>query len=574
MSDATERSPRVGALGAAFLVLAVLGAIAFSAFVLPPDGTWSGDTGIRVLQVETLLRSGSFATPYLGQPFDPENRWNPLSPRYYAWQASGYFPKFSPAYAVLSAGVVSALGPRATAIPAALSLALTVGALWWALTVAGSRFAWAAAPTIILLTPLVFYANELWEHQIATALTMLGTAALLAAARAAADDEGRWRWVVLGGAALGAGLWFRGELYAFIPAVAAAYLVLFRRAWRSLALGLLTAGLVAAPLLVIQQALYGRAEGAQVAVDSPLVLRGSGPEVVVTRMLRQWADTIPGLVVPQGPSLLWAGAALVLGAGAVLACRGRPAGRWLVVAGCATVALLSTANLAFRLAPVDLVASAPLVVAVFLASGQELVGWKGVAFRFLGLTALFYLALAFVTAPSSGGAQHGPRYLLSAYPLLVGCAILAVEDWTRLEDVLLRRVGLAAVGLLAVGSLLVQAAGLRNLLVVRNQYAAIAAQSAALPAGPIVTDLWWLPQVIPAEMTRRPVFLVSDAAGVALLADRLADGGAPAFSFVTSGELVAPVKPPERSSSGRSIVAGPAEAIPERSLVFALYRIQ
>jgi hypothetical protein len=63
------------------LLLATVGSLLFSALALPPDGTWSGDTGIRVLQVMTLRERGSFAVPYLGQPVDPANRWNPLSPR-------------------------------------------------------------------------------------------------------------------------------------------------------------------------------------------------------------------------------------------------------------------------------------------------------------------------------------------------------------------------------------------------------------------------------------------------------------------------------------------------------------
>jgi hypothetical protein len=559
-----------------FLALTTLGLMLFSARVLPADGTWSGDTGIRLLQVEMLRGRGSFAAPYLGQPVDPENRWNPLSPRYFAWQADGFYPKFSPAYALLVAGFDAAAGRQAVAWPAALALAAAAGALWWALRAAGSRASWAAAPAIVLLSPLVFYANELWEHEAAVALATSGAAALLVAQLRWRAGQRRAAFVLaaLAGLALGAGVWFRAELYAFLPAVALAALALCRQSWRLLAVAGLAWLAAAAPLLVVQQALYGRPEGAQVAVDSPLVLRGAGPPVVVSRMLRQWADTLPSLLLPQGPAALWAIAALALAAGAVGAARGARWGRWLLVAGAAAVGGLAVLNLVLRLAPIDLVASFPLIVLGLFAFGMLPKGARGLAYRFFGLTALLAVVFALLSAPSPGGAQHGPRYLMLAYPLLAGCALLALERWAALPGSRLRAAGLAAAAVLVVASAAVQGAGVRNLIVIREQYARLARVAAALPPGPIVTDLWWYPQVVPAELLRRPVFLVTDQAGLGTLADRLAEAGSARFAFVSSTELTTPVQPPPSTPGGRRLQAETIATLPDRGMTIVRVRLE
>jgi hypothetical protein len=558
------------------LAITTLAIGAFSAFVLPPDGTWSGDTGIRVLQVKLLREQGSFATPYLGQSLDPENQWNPFSPRYFSWQADGYYPKFSPAYAVLAASSEALGGRRAAAWPAALSLAVAAGALWWALRAVGSRASWAAAPMLVLLSPLLFYANELWEHETAVALATVGAAGLLVACLH--WTGGRRRRAIalaaLAGAALGFGLWFRAELYAFLPAIAIAALVVFRRAWLLLVAALLGCVALAAPLAWVQHLLYGRAEGAQVAVDSPLVLRGAGPSVVVVRMLRQWVDTVPGLLVPQGPRLLWAVAAAAVGLGAVSAARRTPWGHWVVIAGSGAVGLLALSNLAFRLAPVDLVASFPFILVGLFALGLPPVGARGVAFRFFGLTALLTLVFSVLTAPSPGGAQHGPRYLLLAYPLLAGCAILALERWVEQPASRRRTAGLAAAAVLIVASAAVQVAGLRNLVVIREQYARLARAMAALPPEPLVTDLWWFPQVIPDELLRRPVFLASEPVAVAKLADRLGESGVGVFTVVTSTEQSAPLRPATETAAGRRLRQEETVMVPERGIVIARYRIE
>lgn len=565
-----------GRVTVAALALSTLAIMAFSALVLPPDGTWSGDTGIRVLQVRVLREQGSFATPYLGQSLDPENQWNPFSPRYFAWQADGYYPKFSPAYAVIVAGFEALGGRRAAAWPAALSLAVAAGALWWALRAAGSRASWAAAPALVLLSPLLFYANELWEHETAVALATVGACGLLVACLTWTDGRRRRAilLVALAGAALGFGLWFRAELYAFIPAVAIAALVVFRRTWRLLFVALLGCVALAAPLTWLQQLLYGRPEGVQVAVDSPLVLRGSGLPVVVTRMLRQWVETVPGLLLPQGPWLLWAGVTAVVGLGIVSVVLRTRWGHWLVIIGSGAVGLLALSNLAFRVAPVDLVASFPFILVGLFALAFPPVGARGLAFRFFGLTALLTVVLSVLTAPSPGGAQHGPRYLLLAYPLLAGCAILALEQWMEQPASRRRTAGLIAATVLVVASAAVQGAGLRNLVVIREQYARLARVVAALPPEPLVTDLWWFPQVIPDELLRRAVFLASDPIAMAKLADRLAETGTGVFTFVTSNEQSVPLWPPIETAAGRRLQREEVVMLPERSIVIARYRIE
>jgi hypothetical protein len=540
-------------------LLALAGLAGFSLCLLPPDGTWSGDTGIRVLQVETLLRQGNFAVSYLGQGVDPTNRWNPLSPTYFVWQGERYYPKFSLAYAVLVAGVVTLGGLRAAALPALLALALAAAALGGMLRLAGSRAGWGAALAVILASPLVFYANELWEHELAVALALVGLLLLVATAWSSS-----WMLSLGAGMAFGVGLWFRPELYAALPAVLFAALVT-RLPRRSLALALIATLLATLPLFGWQQALYGRAEGAQVALDSPLVLRGAAPVAIAQRLLRQWSDTIPSLVIPQGPLLPWLLAAGLTVGGAFT--RRHSWGYGLLLAGLALTAVLALANLALRLAPIDVVASCPLVLGGLTVSWRALEERRQLLFRVLALSALGYVVLALLTAPAPGGAQHGPRYLLLSYPLLIGCAVLAGERWLACPPSWRRTATLATLGVLAAVSVAVQVAGLRNLLVIREQYATVARVSAALPPGPLVTDLWWYPQVVPAEVPRRPLFLIRDGSDLVMLADRLAEQGETSFTLVTSGEQ--PRWPlPDRTMGGRALRAAPPTAIAPRQLQF------
>lgn len=565
--------------------LVAIAIAAFAALALPPDGPWSGDTGIRLLQTDTLMDTGDLAVPYLGQTTDPANRFNPLTPRYFSWQGTRFYPKFSPAYAYLSAAIGSTLGPRWYFLPALAGLIISGVAVALVLHRTGSKATWIAPAGLALTTPVVFYANELWEHSLATACATLGTAVLFLACQRQKQEFASWRSIdfvvrpdtlglaVLGGAVLGAGLWLRGELYAFIPAVMLAMLLVYRQVWTMAATGAGVA-LLALPLWWYQSVLFGAAEGAQVAVDSPLVLRNAGPLYAAQKMLQQWGDTIPGLVLPQGPLLLWVVAGLLLVAGGVLLRRQADTRAGLVLGlGVGITVMLVLVNFALRLAPVDLVVSFPLGVLVVLAIAKRPTGTAGTAFMFVGLTAMLYLLASLFTAPSSGGAQHGPRYLLSVYPLWFAAVILAIEPWLAEAD-RPRKLVLASVIALTLASIATQVIGLRNLKVIKDQYAIAAQTAESTGTAPLVTDLWWYSQVVPEEVRRRPIFLVADNAAFAQLAALLRSQGTSEFIFVGSNETAPVADHSGALPGGGTVRRVNGQTIEARRLQFDRYVIE
>ncbi len=98
--------------------------------------------------------------------------------------------------------------------------------------------------------------------------------------------------------------------------------------------------------------------------------------------------------------------------------------------------------------------------------------------------------------------------------------------------------------------------------------------TAELEPGPILTDEWWYPQVVPNALETRPVFLLSDPNTLPELADRLAANAMPVFTFATSLEDGPPPKLATHSSSGRRIVPGETFKVPERSMYFQQFRIE
>jgi hypothetical protein len=157
---------------------------------------------------------------------------------------------------------------------------------------------------------------------------------------------------------------------------------------------------------------------------------------------------------------------------------------------------------------------------------------------FLGVAAVIDILLVMMTTPNDGGGQWGPRYLLFAYVPAALLAAGAVQSIARRRPAG-RVVVAAALGLV----LLVQRDGYRELRGTKRIYGQILdfVRNETRPGGVVVTDLWWLDQVIaalddrqilyaPTREVRRDVLRRLDGANAAGAVIIRSSDESPAFS--------------------------------------------
>lgn len=517
-----------GAMGVALAVLLV-GAIYVGLLsLLPRDSLWSGDQGAKLVQVVSLLRARltSLAIPDPSLAYEPDGLFSAL-PALYTWARDGsHYSIFSYPHALATAPPFFLLGYDGLYV---VPLLATLGTLTISAALAARlelRSVWAVPLLLGLATPLGFYALVFWEHALAT---LLVAGALLAAIDASGQVEGasgrRWP-LVLAGLLAGLAWWFRAEALWAGPALLVG-IAWASPGWRggTAAGGMLrvSAGLAAAlgPLVLFNLALYGTPLGAQVAANfgEP----DMAPGMTASRL--QVAGDL--LVGPSQWWPVWLGAWL----GAILAATTAPALRPWAVAGlalCAAGGLLATQ-------PYDLhwTGAANAATLILLAPlGLRLYHARPAA-RLLGGAALVYTVGVLLSAPNSGGAQWGPRYLL---PVLPAAAVLALAAARRL-------IAPAAPGrALAAGALLIliaacigtQARGVELLERSLADNQRIVRVVNARPAGLIVTDAPFGPQLLAPLFFERPILYVQRPEFWPPLRELLGARRVDAFTYLTS----------------------------------------
>jgi hypothetical protein len=215
------------------LVAAVALVYLAAALALPADAFYSGDGGVKVAQVRSLLASG-FRTTALVDPFPalhPAGALFPFAPPFVHREGPRFMPAFAPTFPGLSAPFFAALGFRGLRVlPGLAALALLALVTRLARLVGFERrAALALAGFVALGTPVAFYAVQFWEHVPFTTV-VVGAVGL---ALEATLDARRVRRALVGGALLGFGVALREEALVLLVAVTVA-LVAVRgpaRAW-------------------------------------------------------------------------------------------------------------------------------------------------------------------------------------------------------------------------------------------------------------------------------------------------------------------------------------------------------
>ncbi|HWQ12734.1 MAG TPA: hypothetical protein VNL77_08040 [Roseiflexaceae bacterium] len=521
------------ARGAACVVLAaaVVYAALLASYLQPINGFWSSDQGVKLIQVQSLIRNRyrSTALIYPGAALDPERQVSPLRGQYLE-RGGRVYAMFPDAFAALSGAPFFLFGyPGLYLLPAGATLALLAVCAALGRRLMAPLWTTAALAILALASPLLFYSLTFWEHTLAA---LLVTLALLAAVEGLLHE--RPRLLLLGGALVGMAACFRNETALAAPALALA-LLLARPARPAMPLAWLVVGtaLGVAPLLFFNQAVYGAALGPHVLVAGRAnnLTAGEGLAGFVAARAA-WAGM---LIAPLDDGLLLGGLALlVLTALAAWAHQARTIPTAALYA--AALALVAV-SLALQLRPsaglqTSLLATFPLVLLALLPAAP---GTSPAPRRIAHLLVCFglaYILLAWVVRLPDGGAQWGPRMLLPALPPLALAGLWRASTWAA------RGAGptfavAAAIALLVNVAALSEVEGLRQLRAFNRSNHQITTTVDHSGERVVITDTWYAPPLLaPLFYDGRLVFLVDDGRDLDALLDRMQRAGITSFYYL------------------------------------------
>lgn len=477
---------------------------------LPCETFYSGDCGIKLLQVQSLVARQwrSLALIYPGEVVDPDHRF--VETGGLVVRKGRVFGSHSAAFALVSSFPYARLGYGGLYVVPAVSL-LAAGLLLW-LAARPWYGPWRALLAFALLssaTPLLFYGLEFWEHTLAV-LVVTGALALLLAPPERASP---WR-LGAAGAVLALAFSVRPESAVFFAAVVLG-LTATLRPWSALARSLvwfvLGYALVLAPITALNEWVFGDPWGTLLGLH----LRGGHPDargLVATKLLCPLEHAcLTKLALAAGAAVAlwrlrrrelrgargWQSAVLaLLAGGGILTIAALDAGRVLSL-------WRQPRQLTSLVETFPLIWALPLVVATWRG---EAGGPTRARERFLIVTALAFLAGVLAVSPTWGGAQWGPRQLLLVMPLL---ALLAVSfgPVSRPSG----RIALLAVLLLATLSLGIQIGGVRLLADMKGKYVNFVRNFAGLtePGAVIASDQFFFQELLAPIYYQRHFFYLA-----------------------------------------------------------------
>lgn len=489
-------------------------AYAFGAYrIARTDSIWSPDCGARFIQVQSVLEHWpQWHVSYPAADLDPRHENSPLY--FFEFNHAGRtYVFYSFLWALLSACLFRLFGFFGLVILPLL------GGLGAALAVYGTarllRLRHPVLPLLLvaLATPLAVYSVVFWDHSV---ITGIAAAALYLGLRAVVT--GRTQLWFGAGAVIGAGLWFHEILLPCIPAlIVVAWWTRRKTPWlRAAAWLLLGTALLAVPLALVNQAVYGTPAGPHLSnnrmgsassiAEFVLSPREWGPGAIYTLFF--WGDTSPAfpwqlndwLARPWPkfkqemeasarmaiPVLLWI----------PLALSGGWRRRWiwplslLLFAGMIAGGVWVARHLEWAH---SLFLASPLLVLAFAAGRGEPDGSETRLLRQgIAVFAVVYLCLT-LPKPTLGGTEWGARHLLVLVPALTLLASAAIENllpkgrnWQPGARPLL-----GGIGLLIALSFWLQIHGFRIVERMHERNREIARAIADTPDQVIVGAEWW-----------------------------------------------------------------------------------
>jgi hypothetical protein len=520
---------------------------------LPPDGFFTGDCGVKLVMMFVALERPTspldVPPPRIGGRPVPD-----LLGRFFVAHKNHAHAITSELFPLASAPLVGLFGLRGAYVWPALGLLALLPICYRLTDRLGRRDLGAPVAAILLLvSPMLFYALEIWEHVPAVALTAAATLLGLGG-----EERPCRHWGA--GLMLGIAFLLRPECLWYGPA-----LVFVRPRGFVARAGRYAGGfaLVVAPLVLFNLAHFGRPFGAHIAANAGaalrdwLALRGPLAEAWLWGARSSLAVLGVGLAF-TATVVAWLARTVAPRAVGVL---------WNV--GLLGVALAAVAAAERGFARESLWGVFPAaLLALFPPPGAD-PDWA----RALRRLAVIFGALVAATASTLGGAQYGPRFLL---PVCVPLALLLAFNVRGLLAQPGARRATTALLLLPtlVASLAIQRGSYRGELRVTKRIHARIVDRLREEAGDthyVLSDLWWLSQIAASEYPKR-TFLLAESQGEARQAvARLAAAGAPPFLVVRSADE-SPLERTDDWLEGSGYRTVWTDSIPERKLSFAVAR--
>jgi hypothetical protein len=402
-------------------VALVLGVIAFG----PLRGDTFSSTGpsIKFIQASAFAASGfrSMALPYPAAALDPGSLFLPYDMPWAFRNARVYESIFSPAYALIAAGLVR-FGPGALKLPSILGAALTAGATF---RLAERAPRWIPAMLLVFATPVWFYGTQASDAALALAAS---TAAFVLARRQAPGVD------LFCGLLIGVAAVLRDESLLVVPGLLYARYRYARPTFR--VMPLLAGIAIPVGLFAVVDGLWLRRPVlAHLRHAAPLLNRifPRSHAVLPQLPLFSWPDRYSTIVhywlLGDGPFYVIAGVAAVL-AIAVALRRG--------VSGAVIVAILATGAVFLQWRDVASLIQQPRFLPGLLRLSPFLAfavlpfapgSTQGPARAVALVTAAMYIAVTWITLSTSGGRGLGPRLTIMLWPLLVATAWDGFRTW-------------------------------------------------------------------------------------------------------------------------------------------------
>lgn len=549
-----ERARASSAAWAAGAVLLAALVYLVTLVFLPKQGFWLIDNGNKFLQMRALIESGyrSAVIPCPGQALDPKFDFNPLPFPFSVVKAGRLYSIFCPVFALLSSLPYRAFGFTGLyVLPFLASLGTLAGVFALGrLLGLGTRSRAAAVLLAALGTPLWFYSVNFWEHIVAVCLLTWAIVLCLTY-----RSSGQVRHIMGGGALAALAVYFRDELYLFLPVLLGAVLLqLPRERWVDAGFRFIEAGVFALVPLWCLNTYYtgspmGFHLGEHIGTSHGLLGHLGDRYTVFYRLLAalhiqdsiSWVIALPYLALYlRNPQLARERFQVAVPVACLLATAsfGVTLSGYLATTGTAHGPIWTMLNAN------SLFSASPLLILAFLRlRGDE---EAATARKALWLIALGYPLLYCMVAPSLGtySTHWGNRFFLMLYPLLALLCVANLAAWLRTLP--RRRVlSLAAVGLAAVASLGAQVYSI-NLLYRAQLYSCrlnrVVGQA---PEEVVVTNSWFVPQDLHLVFNRKKIFIVRDDADWRSLRSRLEAAGVRQILFLENYALFpfGPVRP-------------------------------
>ncbi len=501
----------------------VLVYVALSFFVFPQDAFFSSDEGLKFIQVQNFVRKGwrDVTLDYPGRELDPDLRYVPINnPPTLIREGRLYavYPIFFP---LLATPIYRLLGYAGLYV-----IPLASGLLTLIITYRIARLTGGDGLSSILVlglcSPIIFYSLVFWDHTLGTLLATLAVLLVVSSL-----EQPRWLPLVLGGVAIGLGIWVRSELYVMVIAMPIALLPvgtgrLRRLVW--LGLGILVS---LVPLWLFQLVVYGDFVGPhvghlawlseelpattdRVAIVYHTLLEGNSSPAMSFLYIMAFAAsalliTMPSIRTRRLPIII-AFATLIFATipNILEACRGRPLG--------------------------GLITTAPFLVFSFAILLDSSVRRHNVCLLALSVG---YIALVSLLTPVDPGLQWGARFLL---PILPPLAVLATNNFRALSTLEGRSTSrlLAACFVCMVAlSFLVQLSGLRTLHIIKSADQQLIRDTAQLEPAHVLSDEWGYAEYVAPLFYEKQFFFVRDQTEYKELTQNLLEKGIDTFAVAT-----------------------------------------